>query len=140
MKTEVHFKSAAFNSTEPRDYFINPSCFGDDVCWWLIKELRARGIETSEAPDQEDFGWFVTFKVDGAEHNFVIGFQLGGYFVLEGQSLGREGQWLGWLERTGVVRGLLGRRQRDVQAAAVEAVNAALLSVPDVRDLEWVER
>src|SRR5437764_5341273 len=54
MNTEVRFRSTAFNCTEPRDYFINPCCFGDDVCRWLIRELRARGHRTADEPGQED--------------------------------------------------------------------------------------
>jgi hypothetical protein len=40
IKTAVTFESTAFNMAEPRDYFINPCCFGDDVAIWLIGELR----------------------------------------------------------------------------------------------------
>ena len=46
MKTQVHFRSRAFNCTQPRDYFINECCFGDDVCRWLIHEPRERGFHT----------------------------------------------------------------------------------------------
>jgi len=31
IRTIVSFNSAAFNMTEPKRYFINPCCFGDDV-------------------------------------------------------------------------------------------------------------
>ena len=30
MKSDVAFHSIAFNCTQPRDYFINEACFGDD--------------------------------------------------------------------------------------------------------------
>lgn len=54
MRTVVTFCSAAFNPTQPRPYFINPGCFGDDRARWLIGELRHQGLETDEKPDQED--------------------------------------------------------------------------------------
>ena len=41
MRTLVTFRSSAFNTTQPKDYFINPGCFGDDVAKWLMGELRA---------------------------------------------------------------------------------------------------
>lgn len=44
MRTLVTFKSTAFNTTEEKETFINPGCFGDDVGKWLIRELRSRGV------------------------------------------------------------------------------------------------
>src|SRR6266481_2083725 len=61
MKTEVYFHSTIFNCTEPKDYFINECCFGDDVARWLIKQLKAQGLQTADEPCQEDFGWYFTF-------------------------------------------------------------------------------
>jgi hypothetical protein len=58
MRTCVTFNSAVFNTTQTKDYFINPGCFGDDVCKWLTEEFRANGVETDKGPDQEDFGWY----------------------------------------------------------------------------------
>jgi hypothetical protein len=71
----VTFKSSAFNSSEPKEYFINPSCFGDDVAKWLAAELRSKGHEAEEGPGQEDFGWYFRFTVSGIEHCFVIGYR-----------------------------------------------------------------
>jgi hypothetical protein len=36
IKTVVTFKSSAFNMSEPKKYFVNSSCFGDDLAGWLI--------------------------------------------------------------------------------------------------------
>ncbi len=131
MHSEFHFTSRAFNSAEPRDYFINPCCFGDDVCHWLIGGLRARGFETGDEPVQEDWGWYLSFKVNGTEHLLLVGFQP--------SDDGTSGRWLGWVERTGVLRTLLRRRERDVLPSAIEAIKAVLSTSPDVRDVEWVE-
>jgi hypothetical protein len=54
VKTVVTFKSSAFNMSEPREYFINPSCFGDDLAKWLAEQLRSNGHQASEVPGQED--------------------------------------------------------------------------------------
>jgi hypothetical protein len=50
IRTVVTFESTAFNMATPRDYFINPCCFGDDVAVWLIRELRKQGMELTKSP------------------------------------------------------------------------------------------
>jgi hypothetical protein len=129
----VQFRSRAFNTKEPRDYFINPGCFGDDVCRWMGRELRARGLVADEEPGQEDWGWYLGFQVDGAEHLFLVG--LVG-FQPDGPD--ENGVWRGWLERTGVLRTLLGRRERDVLPSAIEVIRSVLSSSSDGGDVEWV--
>lgn len=132
MKTEVHFQSDAFNSTQPKDHFVNPDCYGDDVCRWLIQELRRRDIRTDDEPLPEDFGWYVVFWVDGAKHFFVTGFQ-------RGDDAG-AGHWIGWLERAGVLRELLGRQRSGISPRAVQAIDGILTSSADVRAVSWHER
>lgn len=132
MKTEVRFRSGRFNTTEPREHFVNPGCFGDDVCRWLRDALRAEGIRTDDEPGQEDFGWYLGFHAGDEPHVFVVGFQQG-----DGAEPGR---WIGWLERDGLAATLLGRRRRGVSARAVELVAAALSGAPEVRDLSWHDR
>lgn len=56
VRTVVTFESTAFNLAEPKNCFINPCCFGDDLAKWLIGELRKHGLETDDEPSQEDFG------------------------------------------------------------------------------------
>jgi hypothetical protein len=132
MQTEVRFRSTAFNCTEPRDYFINDCCFGDDICHWLIRELRARGYQTADQPGQEDFGWYFTFRVAGAEHCFVVGFQP------NNPSAGDR--WLGSIERqSGFLASLFGGRKRGILPEAIQAIDAVLKSSPDIRDVAWHE-
>lgn len=128
MKTEVHFHSTAFNCTVPQAHFINKSCFGEDVCRWLITQLRVRGFQTAADPDQEDFGWYFTFHAGGGEHCFVVSFQP--------NDAARGDQWLGWVERQ---VGLFGSRRRDVCPEAVQAIDTALASSPDVQAVSWRE-
>jgi hypothetical protein len=45
IRTVVTFESSLFNTSDPKDYFINPCCFGDDVAVWLAQQLRAKGYE-----------------------------------------------------------------------------------------------
>src|SRR6185503_13266657 len=92
VKTVVTFKSSAFNVSEPKEHFINPCCFGDDVARWLAEQLRDKGCQAGYVPGQEDFGWYFSFLVAGIEYCFVIGHRPG--------DENGEGVWIGWLERS----------------------------------------
>jgi hypothetical protein len=132
VKTEVAFHSTAFNCTQPRDYFINDCCFGDDLCKWLIARLRARGVQTADEPGQEDFGWYFTFTVDAAEHCFVLGFQP--------NDPAKGDRWLGSIERqVGFFRSIFGGRRRDISPRAVEAIDAALTGASEISNVVWHE-
>ena len=132
MKTEVSFHSTAFNCIQPRDYFINECCFGDDLVRWLIQELRNRGIKTADEPRQEDFGWYFTFDIAGTRHCFVITFQP--------NNPAQGDRWLGWLERqTGLVGSLLGGRKWGIKREAIVAIDAALRNHPEIHNLNWHE-
>ena len=70
IRTVVTFSSTAFDMAEPKDYFMNPCCFGDAVAKWLIAELRKQVAKTDEQPGQEDFGWYLNFEITGKGHTF----------------------------------------------------------------------
>ena len=130
IRTVVTFESTAFNMTEPKDYFINPCCFGDDLAEWLIRELRKQGIRTDEKPGQEDFGWFLNFEAAGVGHTFVIGHRPPGET--------EAGTWIGWLERKrGLIGSIVGGRRRGIQASAAQAIHQTLTASPVVRDVRW---
>jgi hypothetical protein len=130
VKSAVTFKSSAFNMSEPREYFINPCCFGDDVARWLMEQLRSMGYQCSNVPDQEDFGWYFTFRVSGTEYCFVVGHRR--------EDNNEEGLWIGWLERNrGFVPSLLGARKRDIQRVAARVIHEILSSAPQIRDIRW---
>jgi len=130
LRTVVTFESAAFNMTEPKDYFINPCCFGDDVAEWLINELRKLGMKADEKPGQEDFGWYLDFEVAGIGHTFVVG--------CRPATETEAGTWIGWLERKhGFVGSLLGGRKRGIQPSAAEAIHRILIGSPQIRDVRW---
>jgi hypothetical protein len=129
LKTVVTFKSSSFNMSEPREYFINPGCFGDDVAKWLVEQLRSKGYQTSEVPSQEDFGWYFTFVESGVEHCFVIGLRPGD---------DAEDIWIGWLERSrGFVVSVVGGRQRDIQPDAPWAIHEILSSSSQIQEVRW---
>lgn len=130
LRTYVTFRSDVFNASQPREYFINPTCFGDDAATWLMDRLRRRGLSVGDAPRQEDFGWYFTFQVDGVDHDFVIGYRPGGR--------DEAGIWIGWLERkVGLVWSLLGGRRRGISRLAAEVIHMELSASSEIRHVRW---
>jgi len=130
LRTVVTFKSTAFNTTEPKEKFINPCCFGDDAAEWLIGELRKLGMKTDEKPDQEDFGWYFDFEVAGVGHTFVLGHRP--------PAQDEAGTWIGWLERRrGFIASVVGGRKRGVQLSAAEVIHRILTGSRQIRDVRW---
>jgi hypothetical protein len=131
VRTVVAFRSDAFNCTEPREYFINECCFGDDVGAWLIRELRDRGVDVDAEPDQEDWGWYVTCRTDGSEYTVGIGFR-------PGDTENDPGEWLCFIERrVGLLGRLRGERKEDMSASLPKAIDDVLKSADHVRDVRW---
>lgn len=129
-RTCVTFKSEAFNTTEVKDYFINPCCFGDDLAEWLMEELESRDVEVVGEPGQEDFGWYFTFSCDGADYDFVMGWR-------EGDE-DWKGDWFGCIERrVGILSTLLGGRKRNIDSSASRAIHAVLVDSEKVEDVRW---
>jgi hypothetical protein len=128
MRTVVTFESDAFNTDEPRDYFINECCYGDDVAQAIIEQLQFSGLRCEPEPDQEDFGWYLTFEAQGS-HQLVLGYR---------PDTDQSGTWIGWVERNeGILGSILGRRRRAVQTAAALAVHEALVAMPSIRNVRW---
>ena len=92
-RIEILFKSERFNLSEPRDFYINDCCFGDDVARWLVGVLRSRNVDVTE-PDQEDWGWYIDVALAG--QRYFVG--IGGVADDE-QSLGNRGQWRLMIEK-----------------------------------------
>ena len=67
-RTIVTFQSDLFNKTEERDYFVNPGCFGDDVCRFVISKFKSAGIECDDSPAQENWGWYFYFHANGTKY------------------------------------------------------------------------
>ena len=131
MKTVFRFRSKDFNMKIPHDYFINPACFGDDLALWIIKKLRKQGIATSDAPDQEDFGWYFTYTVNNKEYCVLVGFQP--------NDVSKGDCWIGEIERhVGFAGSILGGRRRGIDSEAIEVIDGVLRSAPEIRNLEWL--
>ena len=86
-RSDLLFSTDRFNLSQPREYFINECCYGDDAARWFVQELRARGLSVTE-PDQEDWGWYFDAELGGA--GYFVG--VGGNRDDEAASTNR-GQW-----------------------------------------------
>ena len=119
MKTAFTFQSNAFNTT-PRDYFMNPACFGDDVALWLISQLRVNGCAVDEQPEQEDFGWYVRFDVGGTKHDVVVGYRPD------------DESWICWIERSGGPFGAAFGKRKQVAPEVVDIIQRILSASPEI--------
>ena len=129
MRSVVTFESEAFNTTEARDYFINPSCFGDDLGRWLMGRLNKHGVKARRL-GQEDFGWYFEFHVPEGQYCFVISHR-------PEDDAGKV-TWIGWVEREGgLLSWLFGGRHRKIAPSATRAVHAALSDAPEIGSLRW---
>jgi hypothetical protein len=130
MQLIAAFRSTAFNTREPKPYFINPCCFGDDVAKWLIAQLHVRSVETENEPGQEDFGWYVRLRFGGARYFLLVSLRPDN--VLEGRT------WILCIERD---RGLLGSAfglpRRGIDPAVPELLNAILTGAHEIEDVRW---
>lgn len=119
MRNAVRFKSAKFNTTEAKEYFINDICFGDDLAAFLCEKLRERGIDAVE-PWQEDWGW--QFETE----NCLI-------------SVGFNGdEWQIYFEP---IRGIFQRlfsEEIDI-SNLTKTINQILKSEPEIHEIEWFE-
>jgi len=130
-RTTVLFRSTAFNTTERRPYFINDSCFGDDVARWLSARLRANGIETDPEPGQEDFGWYFRYRTEQGNYCFVLGYRPDE----------PEGDWIGTIERDcGLIASLFGGRSRGIAQRGLDVIHQALHAAPELTSISWHRR
>ena len=130
VRRNVIFQSTAFNTSEPKDYFINDCCYGDDLARWIMERLRAGCIHTEQEPGQEDFGWFFTFRVGETDYDLVIGYRPG--------EENKPGDWMCSIERrAGLIGSIFGKRNRGIQPDAPETIHAVLSSSPQITGVRW---
>lgn len=130
MQTIVTFQSKAFNTTESKEYFINPECYGDDVCKWLIGEFKTRGVTADTDPGQEDFGWYFNFVLPEGKHCIVVGFR---------PTYDKDPEtWIAFVERDRNFLGsILGGRRRGIAPEAVKLLHDVLKDSDKIGLVLW---
>jgi hypothetical protein len=128
MKTVVTFESDLFNLIEPKDYFINPCCFGDDLARWLIEKFKGENISVDEEIGQEDFGWYFDFLCENQSHCIVIG------------NIASE-KWFLVIERNcSLLATLFGGRNRQISKTAIELLDRVLRGESEITNVVWHDR
>jgi len=131
IRNHVTFATTLFNTTEVKDYFINPCCFGDDCAQWLINKLKAQSsVQVDEKPDQEDWGWYFFAKL--GQQIFWVGVGL-----LEDED--RPHTWLVFVESqlSWMKRKIFGQSDQTELLAVCQALDQVLNSSPEISDIRW---
>ncbi len=124
-RTIVTFRSSGFNTTESRPNYINDNNYGDDVTEWLRVQLKQAGVAVGPKIGQEDFGWYLGFRLGKHDYEFIIGYNADGY-------------WMGFIERSrGFLGSLLGLRYQGLGANAASTIHSLLLSSKIIHDIRW---
>ena len=133
MRTLVTFRNSSFNTTEPKPYFVNANCYGDDLARWLIENIRKIDVSVDEEPRQEDFGWFFEFDVPEGKHCCVLGMR-----PVDDPD---ESNWVAWIERSrGFLGSVSGQRKRGIAASAVSVLHTVLSSHLEISNVRWHEQ
>ena len=72
MHYDILFQTSRFNLSEPKTYFINECCFGDDLAKWLVSKLPEVGVQPDE-PYREDWGWEFHARAGGCRYYVGVG-------------------------------------------------------------------
>lgn len=129
-RTIVVFKTDQFNSSESKDYFINPGCFGDDLAKWLKEELSKRGHDCPEDPGQEDFGWYLNFAINNEPFCAVIGFR-----PIDDSG---DGEWIIELERIcGFFASIFGQRKKNISPQVSQQIHQVLTENSRISAISW---
>jgi len=138
LTTIVTFQSELFNKREPRDYFINPDCYGDDVCKFLIEKLRTKGIECDGQPKQEDWGWLFQFKVDGLRYAFNCSLRRDWPAPPDQPEEPWDEAWIGFVEsREGGLLSIVGIGKKEIQIEATKQIHEVLRTSTGITSIMW---
>jgi hypothetical protein len=128
----ILFDATCFNLTEVRPHFINPCCFGEDTALWLRDRLREKAMAVAE-PGQEDWGWYIGVRWDGADYFIGIG---GDPDDARGES--DQGTWRLMIQKIRSPRDkLFGKNRMTPDDGLVAAIREILSREPafsDIRD------
>lgn len=83
----ILFRTGRFNLTKPKDNFINPCCFGQDLAEWLQQKMIEEGLNVVRL-GQEDWGWYLTLRY--GRSSYLLGVAPSGDQTFQG---GNDGEW-----------------------------------------------
>lgn len=93
---------------------------------WLIAELRKRGVATDDKPGQEDFGWYLNFRIADKAYTYVVAYRPDDQI------------WIVWVERNaGLLASLFGGCSRGVGMEPLELLHAVLSGSDKIREVQW---
>ncbi len=125
---DILFATSRFNVSNPKSYFINECCFGDDLASWLRLKLIEDGIQVEE-PYQEDWGWEMRAKYPkGSYYLGVTGFRA------ESAPEPNAGEWRIMVsKRRSVWQMLSGRNQMGFDEGILGVIERVLVVEPGFR-------
>ncbi|MCA9402187.1 MAG: hypothetical protein KC897_00265 [Candidatus Omnitrophica bacterium] len=116
MRTLVTFFGKEFNSAQPKAEFSKPTNYGDDVCRWLIAEMKEAGVDADDEPQQDDNGWYYCFRIPVGRFCVIV--------TCRPADDPEESLWICWIENhCGFVGSLLGHRLKNISPHAVECLH-----------------
>jgi hypothetical protein len=97
--------------------------------------LRKKGFRTDDELGQEDFGWYLSYDVDGESYCIV-----GGYRD-DDLDDNAPHAWILWIEKNvGFFKSIAGQRDKDINEKAIVAVQECLKSNPRIENVLWHEK
>ena len=127
MRNQVSFRTRLFENKEPKSYFINPPCYGEDLASWLLQRLQGTEFSVGE-PIQEDYGWGFWVESD--------------YWVAAGvmdDSIGvDQPEWQVSVSfEAGLKKRLFGKADPSLHLRICEALDSVLQQEPEVTNIRW---
>jgi hypothetical protein len=126
---DLLFETSRFNLSQPKDYFINDCCYGDDAAAWLRGKLAEKGIEATE-PDQEDWGWYIDMHHDGNAYFVGVGGNA------DDEQSGNRGEWRLMVEKHRSIKDkLTGKNQMTENDGVIGILRRIIENEPDMKFL-----
>lgn len=132
MKKTVTFKTALFESKEPKPHFINERCFGEDLAAWLLQRLQGAPF-TFDEPIQEDYGWGFWAQAGKDTYWTAIGI----FDESIGSDIAEWGVTVAADAGLNPFRRLFHKPKLEDLLSLCSAIDAALHAEPGIREVQW---
>jgi hypothetical protein len=126
---DLLFETSRFNLSQPRDYFINDCCFGDDTAEWLRGKLAELAIQATKQ-EQEDWGWYINVVHGGSSYFVGIGGNA------EGATSGNRGEWRLMIEKQrSLMEKIIGKNRMAENEELIGVLRRIVEKEPDMKFL-----